>query len=55
MSTSLLILINSGDRVTSQVMKFGSKAWAEQAKRDLLEDYRQSVWAVRITLLEGTD
>ncbi|AMR57347.1 hypothetical protein vB_PsyM_KIL3b_0101 [Pseudomonas phage vB_PsyM_KIL3b] len=54
MSVSLLVLINHTDKVTSQVVKFSSRTEAVQAKVAIEEDFRKSVWAVRITILEGT-
>lgn len=54
MSVSLLVLINHTDKVTSQVVKFSSRPEAVQAKLAIEEDFRKSVWAVRITILEGT-
>lgn len=55
MSISLMVVISRGhEQVTSQVLTFPYKDYAEQAKEKILEEFRESVWAVRVTLLEGT-
>lgn len=63
MSTSLLVVIKGSNgytgstgilSVTSQVIQFYSKWDAERAESQLYEDFKESSFTIKTTILEGT-